>query len=119
MNDKLNIQPQTITYGVVSDLLNGSFDSLSGPVGFVPTQPRIGVRRIELTNVGSSLIQVYLFKGPSGGNSTGDQILAASIPSESTVAFDVDLVLDSEDFLTGACHSSGSVVVNIAAGIGF
>lgn len=119
MDTKLNIAPQTMVSGTFYDLLNGAFSSLSGPVGFTPKQPRINVDRIELTNIGSQVVQVYLYKGPSGGHAAGDQILSATVPSDATIVFDVDLVLDAGDFLTGTSHSNGTTVINIAARIGF
>lgn len=122
MAKKLNIQPQTISYGAVANLLNGAFASLSGPVGFTPTQPRIVVKAITVTNPSTSSPVTYaLFKGASGGSTSGTQVANGNAPADSTVLVPVDdLVLDAADFLTGECASSGgNLIVNITAEIDF
>lgn len=118
--EKLNIQPQTISFGSVSNLLNGAFASLSGPAGFTPTQPRIVVKEISVTNPSfSNPVTFSVFKGASGGSASGTEVFSGIAPVDSTIVLPADLVLDAADFLTGKSTSSGSLVVNISASIGF
>lgn len=123
MSKKLNIQPQTVPQGTVLDLLNGAFASLSGPVGFTASQPRIFVKGISVTAVGGSQTGPFtLFKGASGGSTSGTQVLEGSVAPGTTIEFALDLVLDAADFLTGTAQSSGlnpALVVNITAEIDF
>lgn len=113
---KLNIQPQAIQYGTVSNLLNGSINSLAGPVGFTPEQERIVVKRIQVTNPNTTgSVQFTIYKGASAANSSGSQVFAGTAAAMSTIGIETDLVLDAADFLTGTCVSNGTVVVNIGA----
>jgi hypothetical protein len=101
------------------DLLNGAFSSLSGPVGFTPSQPRIKVRRIKVTNNESTPHDFILFKGASGGSDVGTEIYNGTLGGGTTVDIPMDLVLDSADFLTGKASASFKLVVIISADIDF
>jgi hypothetical protein len=116
---RLDIHPQTVTFGSVSNLLNGAFASLSGPVGFTPTQPRIHVSGIEVVNPSGSSVDFALYKGASGGNASGTEVFVGTAAAHSAVQVPADFVLESADFLTGAATSSGTLTVNISAEIGF
>lgn len=121
MNKQLNIHPQSITFGSVTNLLNGAFASLSGPVGFTPNQPTIRVRRIQVTNPpgSSNPVEFSIFKGLSGGSLAGTQVLSGNVIVSETLDFETDFILESADFLTGECISNGTLVVNISADISF
>lgn len=120
MGKSLNVQEKTIQLGSVATILNGDFSSLSGPVGFTPTQPVIRVSRITVVNPSSSgTVAFSLYKGASGGSANGTQVYTASVPPFGTVNAEVDILLESGEFLTGECISSGSLVVNVSAKIGF
>jgi hypothetical protein len=120
MGKSLNIQPQVITYGTVTNLLNGAFASLSGPVGFTPTQPKIRVKSITVVNPSTTTpVEFALYKNGAGYTTPGAEVLAANAGAFSTVVYPVDVVLDAADFLTGHSVSSGSVTVNISAEIEF
>lgn len=117
---KINFQIATIAFGSVTDLLNGAFASLSGPVGFNATQPRIHVKSIRVTNPSTSnSIEFAIYKGASGASAAGTEVLVGNTGIFSTTEAELDLVLDASDFLTGKCISSGSVTVDISAEIHF
>lgn len=122
MGKRLNIQAQSLSYGTVANLLNGAFASLSGPVGFTPTQPRIIVKSISVTNPTGTAVEFAIYKGASGAETSGTEVLAGNADAMSTVELEQDLVLDAVDFLTGAAKSNtsaGPIVVNVSAEIGF
>lgn len=123
MTKRLDIKPQQIAFGSVSTLLNGALSSLSGPVGFTLSQPTIHVKGIWVINPStSSPVAFSLFKGASGGNAAGTQILSGNALVESTTFFEVDTELSSSDFLTGEATSStsdGDLIINITADIDF
>lgn len=120
MGKKLNIQPQTIAIGTVTNLLNGALSSLNGPIGFTPTQPRIHVKHIQVVNPSTTTpVEFSIFKGASGASAAGTQVISGNAGILSTLDYEVDMVLESTDFLTGTGISSGSVVINISAEIGF
>lgn len=108
---KLNIQPQTISFGSVTDLL-------AGPTG-TPVAPRIEVESVTVTNATGNPVEFSLFKGASGGSVSGTQVARGSVPATSTLQVPVETVLESADVLTGTATSSGSLVINIDAKIGF
>lgn len=119
---KINFQIATMAFGSVTDLLNGAFASLSGPVGFSATQPRVYVKSIRLSNSSTSPTNspaFVIYKGASGASAPGTEVLVGSIGPLSTIEQELDLVLDASDFLTGHCISSGSVSVDISAEIHF
>lgn len=122
MGKKLNIQQKTIQFGTVTDLLNGAFSSLNGPVGFTPTQHRIIVKMIRVVNDSENPVSFVLSKGLSGKSLPGTRVLSGNVLRDQTLSFDMGLVLDAEDFLTGTCTSntnSGGLTVNISAEIEF
>ena len=117
----LNTHTKLMTFGSVTDLLNGAFASLSGPVGFTPRQPTIIVRRIQVSNNESSGTVLFsIFKGASGASAANTQVLIGNCAARGTVDFETEIVLDAADFLTGTCLSNtddGPLVVNISAEI--
>lgn len=119
MARRLNIEPQLLPHGSVADLLNGAFASLSGPVGFTPTQPRLLVKSVSITNNDSSIHSGILYKGASGGSDSGTEIANASVGPLSTMTYTVDQVFESGDFLTGTADASSKLVVNISVEIDF
>lgn len=120
MGKKLNIQPQTIVFASVTNLLNGALNSLAGPIGFTPTQPRIVVKKIRVVNPSTSTpVEFSLFKGASGGNAVGTEIVSGNAAVVSTTDYDMDVVLDAADFLTGKSISNGTLTINIFAEIEF
>lgn len=112
MSKQLNIQPASLVSGSPVTVLSGAFASLSGPVGFTATQPRITVKKVTVSAASSSSFALY----KNGvvvleGSNTGT--VAASF------VYDVEIVLDAADTLAGNAPSGGSAIVNISADIEF
>lgn len=118
MGKRLNIEPQFLP-ATVGNLLNGAFASLSGPIGFTPTQPRIVVKEIRIISTDDGGFSFSIYKGASGGSSAGTLQLTGGLGSLEMLVFPVDIVLDAGDFLTGIASTSSKVVVSIAAEIEF
>ena len=115
----LNIPAQSIVFGTITNLLNGAFASLSGPIGFTPEQPRIIVKSIQILNANDEEPVGYIiYKGASGASASGTQVLIGTVAVYSSVTIDTDIVLDAGDFLTGTSNSGGGpLIVNISAQI--
>lgn len=113
MGKKINFQPISVVSASPVNLLNGAFASLSGPIGFTPTQPRIIVKAISVFNLNDYpfVIQkngVTVFAGPDAGT-------ISTYPL--TKQFVQDIVLEASDFLSAT--SQYGVTVNIDAEIEF
>jgi hypothetical protein len=102
---QLNIQPQSISVGSPTTLLNG-------PATYTP-QPRIHVRSVQVTNAGTSgAIEWSISKN-------GNPIASGNTATTSTTIVAVDTVLETSDSLSGICISSGTLEVGISADIHF
>lgn len=117
-NKPLNIEPIAVPTSV-GNLLNCNVTSLAGPVGFTMTQPYIIVKHARLVNTTNAPITVTLYKGATGGSSTGAtwQFSGVSVPANGSLDTFVQSRFDSIDFLTGVASATG-VVLNLDAEIG-
>jgi len=103
------------------NLLNGAITSLTGPVGFSYTQPRIILRHIRIVNKSANAVAVSLWVGATGGSAAGTEFAfgAESIPANSHADWYGEFVMDSTDFLTGLAGTVTTLVANIEFEVGF
>lgn len=118
-NKILSIPPVVVPTSV-GNILNCAITSVSGPVGFTPTQPYLIVKHIRVNNSTGAAISCTLYKGATGASAAGTQFgfNAASIPANGSLDFYTQQAFESTDFLTGIAGATG-LNVDIAAEIGF
>lgn len=105
-----------------ADVLNGAISSLSGPTGFTLGQPRIKIKSVQISSTGDTGNTVILYRGSTGGSATGTEVLLVGVAAYQTLNLDLDLTLESTDFLTAKTLSSiadGKVLVRVLATIEF
>lgn len=120
-NKILNIEPGYLTASA-ANILNGAISSLTGPVGFTPTQPYIIVTHVRIVNNDSSNHTVKFFKGATAGSAGGTEVFWPNGYTLSSGQFQDwygKVRFDAADFLSGLADTGSKVTYNIDAEIGF
>lgn len=104
-----------LTNTLTTNILNGAITSLSGPVGFTATQPKIKITRIRSVNKTNAAHTVSLFRGATGANAAGTEYLwsASTVPANDSLVEYPNTAFESTDFLVGGADANTSIVLNI------
>lgn len=118
-NKILNIEPVALS-AAAANILNCAIGSLTGPVGYTQTQPYIIVKHVRAVNNDSAAHTAKLFKGASGAQAVGTEVIFAgtSIAANSYADWFGQMRLDSADFLTGLADVANKITLEIDAEIG-
>ena len=107
-NKIINIQPVALTTTLTTNILNTNVTSLAGPVGVTVSQPYLILRHIRILNKTGTAATFSLYKGATGGNVAGTEIIGTAYSVAANSAFDWYgiLRLDSADFLVGGAGTT-------------
>ena len=107
-NKIINIQPVALTTTLTTNILNTNVTSLAGPVGVTVSQPYLILRHIRILNKTGTAATFSLYKGATGGNVAGTEIIgtAYSVAANSACDWDGILRLDSADVLVGGAGTT-------------
>jgi len=119
-NRILNIQPVALTTTLTTNVLNAAVTSLAGPVGVTVTQPYMILRHIRITNKTGTAATFSLWKGATGGNVAGTEVIGTgvSVPANSYFDWYGILRLDSGDFLVGGAGTATALTFTAEGEIG-
>lgn len=112
--------PVAMSNTLTTNILNCAITSLSGPVGYTQTQPYLIVRHIRIVNKTSSAVTFSLWKGATGGNAAGTEVVGQglSIPAYSAYDWYGQMRFDAADFLVGGASAATSLSIQGEGEIG-
>lgn len=113
--------PVAMSNTLTTNILNCNITSLAGPVGFTATQPYIVLRHIRIVNKTSGAVTFSLWKGATGGNAAGTEVIgtALSVPANSPYDWYGLMRFDAADFLVGGASAATSLSIQGEGEIGF
>jgi hypothetical protein len=119
-NKLINIQPIALTATLTTNLINPALSSVAGPVGFTMTQPYLIIRHIRITNKTGSAATFSLWKGATGGNVAGTEVIGTGVSVAANSSYDWYgiLRLDSADFLVGGAGTATALTLTAEGEIG-
>ena len=120
-NRVLRFGPVAMSNTLTTNILNCAITSLSGPVGFTPTQPYIVLRHIRIVNKTAGAVTFSLWLGATGANTAGTEVIGIgkSIPANDVYDWYGLLRLNSTDFLVGGASAATSLSIQGEGEIGF
>lgn len=119
-NKSLRVGPVALTTTLTTNILNTALGSLSGPIGFVMTQPYIILKHIRIVNKSGASASVSLWIGASSANTAGTEFAfqGTTVPANSFVDWYGLVRLDSADFLVGGASTSAALSFQAEGEIG-
>lgn len=120
-NKIINFGPFLLTTTLTTNLINCNITSLAGPIGFTITQPYLIIRHIRILNRLGASATFSLWKGLTGGNVLGTEVVdqGTSVPGNQAFDYVGLLRLDAADFLVGGAGSANALVFLGEGEIGF
>lgn len=117
----LSLGPVALTTTLTTNILNGAISSLSGPVGITLQQPFIKINRIRVVNKTSSAATFSLWKGATGANAAGTEIVGqgTSVAANSYVDIWGPFYFKSGDFLVGGSGTATALTIEAVGEIAF
>jgi len=120
-NNKIfNFGPVALTNTLTTNILNCNITSLTGPVGFTMTQPYIVLRHIRVVNKTAGPVTFSLWKGATGGNAAGTEVVGSGLSVAANSAYDWGGIMrfDAADFLVGGASANTSLSIQGEGEIG-
>jgi hypothetical protein len=119
-NRVFNFGPMALTTTLSTNILNCGVTSLAGPIGFTMAQPYLILRHIRIVNKTVSAATVSLWKGATGGNAAGTEIIGSglSIPANSFFDWYGLMRFDAADFLVGGAGTATALTIQGEGEIG-
>jgi hypothetical protein len=119
-NKILNVQPIALTATLTTNLLNCGVTSMTGPVGLTVGQPYMILRHIRIANKTAGIVSFSLWKGATGANVAGTEIIGTAIPIAANSGQDFYGIwrFDSTDFLVGGASAATSLTMTVDGEIG-
>lgn len=119
-NKLFNFGPVALTTTLTTNILNPNVTSLAGPVGFTMTQPYIVLRHIRIVNKTGSAATFSLWKGATGANTAGTEVVGQALSVAANSAFDWYGIMrfDAADFLVGGSGTTTALTLNGEGEIG-
>ena len=113
--------PVALTATLTTNIVNCAITSLTGPVGYVQTQPYIILRHVRITNVTAGAVAFTLAIGTTGvtpSSANAFMGFGTSIPANSYVDWYGMVRLDAADFLVGGAASGTALTFEAEGEIG-
>lgn len=112
-NKVFNFGPVALTTTTTTNILNCAVTSLAGPVGFTMSQPYIILKHIRIVNKTASAATFSLWKGATGANAAGTEVIGTGYSVAANSAFDWYGILrmDSADFLVGGASANTTLTL--------
>lgn len=121
-NKRFNFGPVALTTTLTTNILNPAVTSLAGPIGITLTQPYILIDHIRIVNKSASAVSFSLWKGATGANASGTEVIGTGYVVAANSAYDFyprGLRLDAADFLVGGASAATSLTISGEGEIGF
>ena len=119
-NKSFNFGPVALTTTLTTNILNCNVTSLAGPVGFTLTNPYIVLKHIRIVNKTASAVTFSLWKGATGANTAGTEVVgqATSIAANSSFDWYGIMRFDAADFLVGGAGTATALSIQGEGEIG-
>lgn len=120
-NKVFNFGPVALSNTLTTNILNCAVTSLAGPVGFTASQPHIILKHIRIVNKTSSAASFSLWKGATGANAAGTEVIGTgkSIPANDVYDWYGIMRLEAADFLVGGASAATALTIVGEGEIGF
>ena len=112
-NKTFNFGPVALTTVLTTNILNCNVTSLAGPVGFTQSQAYIILKHIRIVNKTGSAATFSLWKGATGGNAAGTEVIGTGLSVAANSAFDWYGIMrmDAADFLVGGSGTTTALTI--------
>jgi len=119
-NKIIAVGPVAMSATLTTNIMNGNVTSLAGPVGFTMTQPYLIIRHIRIVNKTAGAVTFSLWKGATGGNSAGTEVVGTALSVAANSAYDWYGMMrfDAADFLVGGASAGTSLAFQAEGEIG-
>lgn len=119
-NKIIAVGPVAMSATLTTNIMNGAVTSLAGPVGITITQPYIVLRHIRIVNKTVGAVTFSLYKGATGGNAAGTEVVGTAISVAANSAYDWYGMMrfDAADFLVGGASAGTSLTFQAEAEVG-
>lgn len=119
-NKIINIAPVALTNTLTTNILNCNVTAVTGPVGMTMTQPYLIIRHIRVVNKTASAATFSLWKGATGANAAGTEIVAQGTSVAANTAYDWfgQMRLDAADFIVGGAGTATALSIQFEGEIG-
>jgi len=120
-NKTIALGPVALTSALTTNIFNFNITSLAGPVGYTMTQPYVIIRHIRIVNKTGNSATFSLWKGATGANAAGTEVVGQGFPVPANSAYDWYGILrmDVADFLVGGAGTATALTLTADAEIGF
>lgn len=120
-NRSFNFGPVALTLTMTTNILNtGAGARATPPVGYVDTVAYIILRHIRIVNKTAGAVTFSLWKGVTGGNAAGTEVVGQALSVAANAAFDWYgyMRFDSADFLVGGSNTTTALTIQGEGEIG-
>ena len=120
-NKVFNFGPVALTTVLTTNILNpGAGARATPPVGFTDTIPYIVLRHIRIVNKTAAPVTFSLWKGATGGNVAGTEVVGqgTSVAANSSFDWYGMMRFDSADFLVGGAGTTAALSIQGEGEIG-
>ena len=114
------VGPVALTTVLTTNVFNCNLTSVAGPVGFVLTQPYVVFNHIRIVNKTGSAATFSLWKGLTGANTAGTEVVGQGLSVAANSAFDYfgRWRFDAADFLVGGSGTATALSIVLEGEIG-
>jgi len=120
-NKRFNFGPVALTTTLTTNILNpGTGAQATPPVGFTAADNYIMLYHLRVVNKTGSAATVSLWKGATGGNVAGKEVVwqGTSVPANSYVDWYGSMRFDAADFLVGGAGTTTALSIQGEGEIG-
>ena len=120
-NRVISVGPVALTTTLTTNILNCALSSVAGPVGLTLTQPFVILRHIRILNKTATAATFSLYKGATGANTAGTEIIGTGTSVAANSYFDWYgmLRLESTDYLVGGAGTATALTFQAEGEVGF
>ena len=120
-NRVISVGPVALTTTLTTNILNCALSSVAGSVGLTLTQPFVILRHIRIVNKTSTAATFTLYKGATGANTAGTEVIGTGTSVAANSYFDWYgmLRLESTDYLVGGAGTATALTFQAEGEVGF
>ena len=120
-NRVFTVGPVALSSTLTTNIFNCNLTSVAGPVGFTLTQPYVIFNHIRIVNKTGNSVTFSLWKGATGANAAGTEVVGQGLAIPANTAFDYygRWRFDAADFLVGGAGTATALSIVLEGEIGF
>lgn len=120
-NRILNVGPVALSSTMTTNIFNvGSGARANPPIGFTDPQFFASIQHIRITNKTAGAVTFSLWKGATGANAAGTEVIGTGTSVAANSSFDWygRMRFDTADFLVGGASAATSLTITLEGEIG-